>query len=147
MHCICVFPLNTTLYIYLFPTCVWQLKLIVNFQYCTYTDFHGPKLYTPSYRLTVMEAQHSAKHREARRLLQRFLSGAISKNYPHSNTFSTRRAQQPTYDLSTTGPKLHQDTAHIWRVCRETVSPESTVLETSKRKTVMNMTKLPLYMG
>ncbi|TNN54487.1 hypothetical protein EYF80_035325 [Liparis tanakae] len=48
----------------------------------------------------VMEAERSGKHWEARRLLQRFLSGAISKNYPHPKTHLTRRPHQSVSDPS-----------------------------------------------
>lgn len=62
---------------------------------------------------TVMEAESSDKHWEARRLLRRFLSGAISRNYTHPKTHLTRRPHQLISDPSTMGPKVQRGPAHI----------------------------------
>ncbi|KAM8837956.1 uncharacterized protein AB9W97_002892 [Spinachia spinachia] len=62
---------------------------------------------------TVMEAESSDKHWEARRLLQRFLSGAISKNYPRPKTHLTRRPHQRISDPLTTPPKVQRGAAHV----------------------------------
>ncbi|KAK5850931.1 hypothetical protein PBY51_001766 [Eleginops maclovinus] len=59
-------------------------------------------------RPSVTEEEHSGKHGEARRLLQRFLSGAISRNYLHPKTQPTRRPHQSTFNPSATGPKVQQ---------------------------------------
>lgn len=78
----------------------------------------------------MTEAERSEKHWEARRLLQRFLSGAISRNYPHP-----KKAM---------GPKVQRGPVHIQKeVCCVTVRPKMAVCETTERKTVVKITKLP----
>ncbi|KAK9530323.1 hypothetical protein VZT92_011830 [Zoarces viviparus] len=62
---------------------------------------------------TLMEAERSGKQWEARKLLQRFLSGAISKNYPHPKTHLTRRPHQLVTDPSAMGSKVQQSPARV----------------------------------
>ncbi|CAJ1080355.1 hypothetical protein EYF80_035325 [Xyrichtys novacula] len=99
------------------------------------------------HRLEVMEADHSVKHREARKLLQRFLSGAISKNNTHSKTHLTSQPNQPTSDPSDmTGSKVKQDPGRSEDYC-VIMKPRSSGLEMSGRKSVVKMTKLQRFLG
>ncbi|XP_078019627.1 uncharacterized protein LOC144459434 [Epinephelus lanceolatus] len=99
------------------------------------------------HRPAVIEAERSEIHWEARRLLQRFLSGAISRNYPHPKTSSTRRLHQSSVsEPPTVGPKVQRGPAHIQKeVCRVTMTPKSVVLEKSERKTVVKMARMPRF--
>lgn len=96
-----------------------------------------------------MEAECSGKHFEARRLLQRFLSGAISRNYPHPKTHSTRRPHHPVSDPSAAkGLKVQQGPANAQKdVCCATMTPKSVKLETRERKTVVKIAKFPRFLG
>lgn len=84
----------------------------------------------------MLEAQNSATRREARRLLQHFLSGAISKN----DKSQGKRTLQPS------DPKLQRETFHIDKeVCSVTESAKKT--ESIGRKTVTKVAKLQWLKG
>lgn len=84
----------------------------------------------------MLEAQNSAKHREARRLLQHFLSGAISKN----DKSQGKRALKP-HD-----PKFQRVTFHPDKeACSLTESAEKT--EGVGRKRVTKVEKLHWLKG
>lgn len=102
-----------------------------------------------SYRSTMTEAERSGKYCEAKRLLQRFLSGAISQRLPEPKMHLTRQPQlQPTSDASVMGSKVQSGPVHIQKEVRcMTMSPKNVVLETSERKTVVKMTKLQRFLG
>ncbi|XP_036937677.1 uncharacterized protein LOC119009991 isoform X2 [Acanthopagrus latus] len=96
--------------------------------------------------LIVMDPERSAQHWEARRLLQRFLSGAISKNCPHPKT--TRCAHQSISDPSAAVPKVQRGSVHFQKdVGSVTVRPKSSVVETSERTTVVKIAKLSRFLG
>ncbi|XP_077482209.1 uncharacterized protein LOC144092918 [Stigmatopora argus] len=80
-------------------------------------------------RAAVTQVDHSEKHCEARRLLQRFLSGAISQKQSPKSTEGASRKFEPQTPL------------HIQE--EFDISPKSFVLET---KTTMKMT-LPRFLG
>ncbi|KAL6094951.1 uncharacterized protein ACO6RY_16247 [Pungitius sinensis] len=80
---------------------------------CYVAHWHSLALVPQHPHRTVMEAESSDKHWEARRLLGRFLSGAIGKNYPHPKTHLTRRPHQLASDPSTMGPKVQRGPAHM----------------------------------
>lgn len=84
----------------------------------------------------MLEAQNSAKQREARRLLQHFLSGAISKN----DKSLGKRAQKPNE------PKFQRETFHPDKeACSVTESAKKT--ESVGRETVTKVAKLQWLKG
>ncbi|CAK6956674.1 uncharacterized protein LOC119009991 isoform X2 [Scomber scombrus] len=109
--------------------------------------WHSVNLVPHLHRLTMTEAERSGKYCEARRLLQRFLSGAISQRLPESKMHLPRRPHhQPAAAPFVIGSKMQP--VHIQKeVCCVTMSPKSVMLETNERKTMVKMTKLQRFLG
>lgn len=86
----------------------------------------------------MLEAQNSATRREARRLLQHFLSGAISKN----DKSQGKRTLKPS------DPKLQRETFHIDKeVCSVESAESAKKTESIGRKTVTKVAKLQWLKG
>eukprot|EP00064_Thunnus_orientalis_P008658 superscaffoldBa00001048_g8681 len=111
--------------------------------------WHSLNIEPHLHRSTMTEAERSGKYCEAKRLLQRFLSGAISQRLQEPKMHLTRQPQlQPTSDASVMGSKVQSGPVHIQKEVRcMTMSPKNVVLETSERKTVVKMTKLQRFLG
>ncbi|KAM3592213.1 uncharacterized protein V6R79_014894 [Siganus canaliculatus] len=94
------------------------------------------------HRPILIEAERSAKHGEARRLLQKFLSWAISNNHPLPKTCSSRQPHRPVADPSASEVKSHQGPVHaLEKVSGVTTGPKRTVFETREKA----KTKMPRF--